>query len=309
MARKRRLPKKGRPVNDRQASRSGNGLAFAFCGFALLTVGDSVIKSMAGDWPGTAVAALRFSIGAVALGLILWVKEGPSGFDIAKPLVQFGRGTALAFASLCFFLAIYVMPLAEATTISFISPMVAAMLSALLLGERAPRAIWGASALAFTGVLLVLRPNIAEIGWAGLLPLASAFVFALMMVFNRMVADSGSVIAMQFAISAIAAPLLILATIVGHVSGIADFQVSWPDWTVVARCAVVAVTATGAHSLIFLATTRASAGSIAPMVYVQLLVAMAIGITVYGDYPDATAIAGAAFIIAGGLFLWWRSSR
>jgi drug/metabolite transporter (DMT)-like permease len=296
-------------VDDRQTSGSGNGLAFAFCGFALLTVGDSIIKSMAGDWPGTAVAALRFSIGAVALAIILWAKEGRSGFDIARPLVQLGRGAALAFASLCFFLAIFVMPLAEATTISFISPMVAAMLSALLLGERAPRAIWGASALAFAGVLLVLRPNIAEIGWAGLLPLASAFVFALMMVFNRMVAGSGSVVAMQFAISAVAAPLLIVATIVGHLSGVAAFHVDWPDWSVVARCAFVAVTATGAHSLIFLATTRASAGSIAPMVYVQLLVAMAIGIAVYGDYPDATAIVGAALVIAGGLFLWWRSSR
>lgn len=299
----------GYSVDDRHSGKGGNGLAFALCGFALLTVGDSVIKSMAGDWPGTAVAALRFSIGAIALAVILGVTEGRAGFDIAKPFVQLGRGAALAFASLCFFLAIFVMPLAEATTISFVSPMVAAMLSALLLGERAPRAIWGASVLAFAGVLLVLRPNIAEIGWAGVLPLASAFVFALMMVFNRMVAGSGSLIAMQFAISAIAAPLLIGATIIGHVSGVPALRVHWPDWTVIARCAFVAVTATGAHSLIFLATTRASAGSIAPMVYVQLLMAMAIGIAVYGDYPDATALAGAALIIAGGLFLWWRSDR
>lgn len=286
---------------------TGNGLVFALCGFALLTAGDSVIKSIAGEWPGSAVAALRFTIGAIGLGIILWIREGRKGFSIARPHVQLGRGMALATATLLFFLGIFAMPLAEATTIAFVSPMVAAILSWALLGERAPPAIWVASILAFAGVLLVLRPNTEEIGLAGLLPLASAFVFALLMVFNRMAAGTGSLIAMQFVISAIAAPILIFATILGHISGIAQLQLSWPDWTIVARCAIVAVTATSAHSLIFLATSRASAGAIAPMVYVQLLVAMAIGMLFYHEYPDVTALAGAALIISGGLYLW-RSS-
>jgi drug/metabolite transporter (DMT)-like permease len=298
-----------RAVDGGKATGTGNGLVFALCGFALLTAGDSVIKSMAGEWPGTAVAALRFTIGAVALGGILRLSEGRKGFSIARPFVQLGRGMALATATLFFFLGIFAMPLAEATTIAFVSPMVAAILSRVLLGERAPRAIWLASVLAFAGVLLVLRPNMQEIGLAGLLPLASAFFFALLMVFNRMAAGTGSLIAMQFVMSAIAAPILVLATILGHLSGIAQLQLTWPDWTVVARCAIVAVTATSAHSLIFVATSKASAGAIAPMVYVQLLVAMVIGTLFYGEYPDAAALAGAALIISGGLYLWWNSTR
>jgi hypothetical protein len=59
-----------------------NGFLFALCGFALLSAGDTVIKSMAGEWPGTAVAALRFCFGAVGLGVILWMKEGKAGFKI-----------------------------------------------------------------------------------------------------------------------------------------------------------------------------------------------------------------------------------
>lgn len=288
---------------------AGAGLAFALAGFALLSVGDAVIKSMAGAWPGTAVAALRFTIGAAGLAVLLWVREGPAGFAIARPGIQLARGVCLAFSSLCFFLAIYIMPLAEAVTISFITPMVAAALSALLMRERPPASIWVASLLAFGGVVLVLRPNLGELGWVAVLPLVSAVIFALMIVLNRMAAGAGSVIAMQFAMSVVAAPILVLAAIAGHLSGAADLRLGWPGWTVVARCAFVAISATTAHSLIFIATTRAPAGAIAPMTYVQLLVAMAIGVVVYADYPDGPALAGAALVVAGGLYLWWRDGR
>jgi drug/metabolite transporter (DMT)-like permease len=77
-----------------------------------------------------------------------------------------------------------------------------------------------------------------------------------------------------------------------------------PDWTIIARCAVVAVTASFAHWLVFMATTRASASQIAPMTYVQLLIAMALGIAIFGDWPDMTSLAGSAIIIGAGLFLW-----
>ena len=46
-----------------------------------------------------------------------------------------------------------------------------------------------------------------------------------------------------------------------------------PDWTVLARCLIIATSGTFGHLLIYLATTRASAAIIAPMTYVQLLAA------------------------------------
>ena len=82
-----------------------------------------------------------------------------------------------------------------------------------------------------------------------------------------------------------------------------------PDWTIVARCALVAATATLAHWLIYVATTKASAAVTAPTVYVQLLIAIAIGIVFYADYPDPLALAGAALIIGAGVWLWRRQRR
>jgi drug/metabolite transporter (DMT)-like permease len=286
------------------SSSARSGLLYALCGFALLSVGDAVIKSIAGAWPGTAVAALRYTIGAVGLGTLLLIKDGRSAFVLPHPKVQLLRGFAVAAATILFFSSIFLMPLAEATAIGFTSPMMTAVLSAILLRERTSNAKWIASIIAFGGVLLIMRPNVAELGWVAFMPLAAALSMAFVMIGNRAVATAGSPLLMQFLIAAIAAPFIVSAAVVGHFSGIDALTVTVPDWTIIARIAVVAVTASFAHWLIFMGTTRASAAEIAPMTYVQLLVAMTLGIIVFGDWPDLTSLAGSGVIIAAGLFLW-----
>lgn len=281
-----------------------SGLLFALCGFALLSVGDAVIKSIAGAWPGTAVAALRYTIGAVGLGTLLLIKDGRGAFTLPHPKVQLLRGFAVAAATILFFSSIFLMPLAEATAIGFTSPMITAVLSAIFLKERTSNAKWIASIVAFGGVLLIMRPNVAELGWVAFMPLAAALSMAFVMIGNRAVASAGSPLLMQFLIAAIAAPFVVGAAVVGHFSGIEALTVTHPDWTIIVRIGVVAVTASFAHWLIFMGTTRASAAEIAPMTYVQLLVAMTLGIIVFGDWPDLTSLAGSGVIIAAGLFLW-----
>ncbi|MEZ5710759.1 MAG: DMT family transporter [Blastomonas sp.] len=283
------------------------GMALALCGFGMLSMGDGVIKSLAGEWPGTAVAALRYVFGAMGLGVLLFLREGRAGFRLPKPGAQLARGFFVALATLAFFVSIFVMPLATATSIQFINPMLTAIISAIWLKEAAGRTTWIATLLAFVGVLIVLRPNFAELGWMAVLPLVAAFGLSAMMIANRSVAGSGGVLLMQFLISAIAAPFLILASIAGHFSGIEGFAVGLPGWHVIGVCALVGVTASVSHMLIYLATARASAANVAPMVYVQLLVALAIGMLFYGDFPDLVALGGSVLIVASGLWLWRRN--
>ena len=285
------------------------GLILALAGFALLSSGDAVIKTMAGQWSPLAVAALRFGIGAIGLSIILLVKEGPAAFLPQRPWLQAGRGLCLAVATMCFFAAIFVMPLAEATALVFLSPIITALLSGPLLKEKVRPATWIASIIAFAGVILVLRPNISALGPIALLPLGSAFAFSLMMLANRAVAGQGSSLSMQVFVATGAAPVLILCAVIGGFSGAERFALGWPDWTVFVRCAIVAVTASTAHWLIYLGTTRAGAATIAPMTYVQLLVAITLGWLMFRDKPDAMTMLGSAVIIGAGLFLWSRGRQ
>lgn len=279
----------------------------ALAGFALLSLGDAVIKSMAGAWPGTAVAALRFAFGAFGLGALLAWREGRAGFAVPRLSLQFARGAALAFASLLFFLAIYAMPLAEATAIQFANPLLTALVSAWLMHERPARGAVAATLVGFVGVLIVLRPNVALLGWAALLPLGAALGMAFLMTFNRMAARDTSPLAAQFWVAAFATPCLIVAALIGHASGAAALHVDWPAASVVARCALVAVSATCAHALIYAATRRASSAAIAPAVYVQIIAATVIGIAWFGDWPDWVSVGGTAIIIAAGLWLWYQA--
>jgi drug/metabolite transporter (DMT)-like permease len=296
------------PVSPHQDNIAA-GLLLALCGFALLSVGDSVVKSMAGQWPGTAVAALRYTFGFLGLTVLLAIREGRQGFRCPKPWVQIARGVSVATGSIGFFLAIYVMPLADATAISFVNPVLAALFSFAILKEKPPAAIGISILLAFAGVLVILKPNVATIGWNGLLPLVSAVAMALLMVFNRMAAGLGTLLLMQWLISGFAMLALLVYGGIGHVSGIPSLHIGWPSLIVVLKCAVVAVSATTSHLLIFMATERASAGRIAPMTYVQLLVALLIGYFVYNNAPDIWALGGAALIIGGGLVLWRMQVR
>jgi len=287
-----------------------SGLLWTLGGFALLSCGDAVIKTMAGAWAPTAIAALRYVIGALGLGLLLAMKEGRAGFKIPLPMIQLLRGLSVAFATIGFFSAVTLMPLATATSITFTSPMITAVLSAVFLREPARKETWLATIVAFAGVLIVLRPNLATLGLASLLPMMSASGMSVLMICNRACAGKASPLALQFAVAVVAAAVLVPVTLLGHASGVPRLHLTQPGWTVIARCALVAVSATIAHWAMYQGTVRAGASIIAPMVYVQLLVATTLGYLVFGDKPDLMTFAGASLIIASGLWLWhvgrWR---
>ena len=286
----------------------GQALGLALLGFTILSFGDAVVKTMAGQWPAPAVSALRYTFGAVGLGVAVALVHGRAGFVLPRPWLQFGRGAAVGLATICFFLGVMAMPLADATAIQFTSPILTAMLSGLVLREPVPRAALLATLLAFAGVLVVLRPNVSELGAVAFYPLGAAFGMAWLIIFNRKSAGDAPVLVMQFVLALFAAPLLVAAAALLSAVGGQGFRIGAPSAEVVAKCALVALTASTGHLLIYAATVRASAALVSPMTYVQLIAATALGSAWFGDAPDFATFAGAALIIAGGLWLW-RSQR
>jgi len=284
--------------------RNSSGFTLALAGFALLTCGDAVIKSMAGLWPAPAIAALRFAIAVPLLATFVIATQGKAALSVRRPWVQFARGFSLAASACLFFSSMFLMPLAEATAIVFVSPVITALLSAALLREPMRRGAWLATAIALAGVAIVLRPNLAELGIIAFLPLVAAMFMASMLIFNRMAAGTGSPMALQFAIAMVAAPVMIIVAGIGDMSGFEPWQISWPESSVILRCAIVAVSASMAHWLIYLGTTRSTAADAAQAAYVQLPVALLIDALVFRHWPDAMALGGSALIVSAGLIMW-----
>jgi drug/metabolite transporter (DMT)-like permease len=286
------------------AAATRSAILIALAGFVALSCGDAVVKSMAGAWPGSAVSALRYSFGAVGLAGYVALRHGRAGFVMPRPWLQIGRGAAVSVATLCFFMGVMALPLADATAIQFTSPILTALLAPLVLGEHTPRAVWLALASAFAGVLVVLRPEVAAIGPVAFYPVGAALGMSWLMMLNRMSAGDAPVAVMQLLLAAPAAPILIVAATLLHLFAGAPFRIPPPDALVVFKCLCVALFATVGHAFIYIAVTRASAQVVAPMTYVQLLVAAALGWLVFDHAPDAATFAGAALIMLGGLWLW-----
>lgn len=285
------------------------GLLYALAGFCTLSIGDAIIKGMAGEWPAPAMALTRYIVGTMLLAFLLARKEGVGALALPRDKLQWVRGVAISCSAIGMFLAVWIMPLAEATTIAFTQPMITAVLAMLLLGERARASTWIATVAAFVGVFIVLRPNFDSAGWGVLFPLMGATGMAITIIANRASHGRASILAMQYYMSVTAMIFLVGVTVVGHFSGVDNFAVNMPHWSVVARCAFIGLSATLAQYLIFMGTVRAGAGTIAPMTYGQLLMATALGAMFFGDLPDKLALLGAAIIIGAGLYLWNDTRR
>jgi len=280
------------------------GLLYALAGFCTLSIGDAIIKGMAGQWPAPAMAATRYLVGTALLAVLLGSRQGIGALRLPADRLQWVRGIAISLSAIGMFLAVWIMPLSEATTIAFTQPIITAVLATVLLGERARSSTWIATLIAFVGVFLVLRPNFETAGWGVLFPLMGATGMAVTIIANRAVTGRATVLAMQYYMSVTALIFLACVTVAGHLSGVEGFGLTWPHWSVLARCAFIGFSATLAQWLIFMGTVKAGAGTVAPMTYGQLLMAVALGWTFFGDRPDALALLGAAIIIGAGLYLW-----
>jgi drug/metabolite transporter (DMT)-like permease len=285
------------------------GLLYVLAGFCTLSIGDAIVKGMAGAWPAPAMVHTRYVVGALLLGTLLARREGWKALALPTAGLQWVRGIAISLSAIGMFMAVWIMPLAEATTIAFTQPMLTALLGMAFLGERARAGTWIATLIAFTGVVIVLRPNFEAIGWGALLPLLGASGMAVTIIANRAVHGTATVLAMQYYMSITALIFLTFVVVLGHFSGIERFEMHWPHWSVVARCAFIGVSASFAQWFIYMGTAKAGAGHVAPMTYGQLLMAVLFGAVFFGEIPDLVAGIGAAIIVGSGLYLWWDTQR
>ena len=102
------------------------GLLYALAGFCTLSIGDAIVKGMAGEWPAPAMAATRYVVGTALLAVLLVRHEGTSALGLPRDKLQWLRGIAISCSAVGMFLAVWIMPLAEATTIAFTQPMITA---------------------------------------------------------------------------------------------------------------------------------------------------------------------------------------
>lgn len=216
-----------------------------------------------------------------------------------KAMQVFRSGLVLA-ATTCMFFAVREMPLADAVALSFSAPLFAVGLSVLILRERVGLRRWGAVAVGFAGMLIIIRPGAGTLQWAALLPIAMAMFYATYQIVTRMIrgaADPLNALFYTALVGAIAASLIV--------------PFFWRTPGLLEALMLVAIGFFGGlgHYAVILAYERTEVSVVAPFAYTELIWATILGFMVFGDLPDPWTFAGAGVIVASGLYVLYRERR
>lgn len=282
----------------------GIGLMVLFCILAPLQ--DSFAKLVDGGVAVGQVAATRFVFQAallLPLAALLGGLHRPGRAEVGLHLI---RGALLLAATAMFFTAIRFMPLADAIAIFFVEPFLLTLLGGLLLGEPIGPRRYVACAIGFAGALLIIQPSFRAVGAVALLPLGTALCFAFYMILTRRMATRMHPITLQ-AYTGLAALVIALPLLAGFDgSGVAPLDPSWPDARDRNFLIGLGIVATLSHICLSYALSFAPASLIAPIQYLEIVAATALGYTIFGDLPGPLSYAGIALIVASGLFVFFR---
>ena len=261
----------------------------------LFTLMDAIAKYLARSYPVAGIVWARYAANFVMLSALLAARGKLRLMRTRRPGIQMLRGALLATATFLYFTSLTVLPLAEASAISFVLPLFVAVLAVPMLGERLDAARIAAIVAGLAGALLIVRPGSAIFTPYAALPVVMAFANALYQILTRKIAGQEPPLTSLF-----------YGALVGTVafSFVLPFAwvtpSGWWHWTLIA---VIGVLATVGHFILIRAFDYAPATLLAPFVYTGLVWAMGLGLAVFGNFPDGWALAGMGVIVASGLAL------
>ncbi len=265
---------------------------------------------------GDAVAKLLGQ--SVAIGLLLFFRFTVQAL-LLIPLVMLSnrvwrmRGRVLRLTALRTLLhilgigmmvsALQYLPLADAVAIAFVMPFIMLLLGRFVLDEHVGRRRLSAAVVGFVGTLLVVQPSFAAVGWAALLPLGVALNFAVFMLITRQIAKETDPIGLQAVSGVMAALILGPALLLGTSADFAPLVYIAPNSEEIALLLGIGIIGTLAHLLMTWSLRYAPSATLAPMQYLEIPVAAALGWAVFGDWPNGLALWGIAITVAAGLFI------
>jgi drug/metabolite transporter (DMT)-like permease len=260
-----------------------------FVAMSLIPAGDSAGKLMTSTM---GVAPVFVAWSRFALGMLMVLPFVPrAAFGLFRDWRIWLRAGALAGGITCIQTALQTADVANVFAAFFIGPMFSYVLAAVFLREPVT---WLRSALivlGFGGVLLVVRPG-AEVEPGMIWAVVAGLFYGAFLTMSRWLSDRGRPLALIFTQLAIAAVLLMPLGLI-HL----------PDFTapVIGLTVVSAFCSMMGNLMLLYAYRVSSATRLAPLVYFQLIAAVAFGWAVFGALPDALTWAGLCVIIAAGL--------
>lgn len=280
-----------RPGDD-----TARGIAIAVVAQFLFAITDALQKLVMETTPIMTVVWSRFVVFMVLLAPVM-IRHPAHLQRASDRRILVLRSCLLLGATLFMAVALNRLPLATATALMFVSPFFVAVLAIPLLGETVGWRRWMAIGIGFGGMLLIVRPGAGAVGWDALFVLGSTLCWSFGVIVTRQL--GGRVEAMT---------ILIWQAITGFAICAPLAYATWRPLS--GRDAVLLAINGGLNLIAQFMTIRAlqlaPASAIAPVNYTLIVWASGLGWLFFATLPDGWTVAGAAVIIASGLYVWHR---
>ena len=229
------------------------------------------------------------------------------------------RGLSVVVANFAFFAGLAALPLAEASAIFFIAPLLITGFSAFFLGEYVGVWRWTALLVGLLGVLIIVKPGSAAFQWAVILPLLSAIAYATLHTITRSMGLAESPITMSLYIQLVFIVVCLGMGLMfgdGRFAGLghpsAEFILrawAWPSGRDVLLFVAAGFFSASGGYLISQAYRSSSAGLVAPFEYSTIILAVLWGYIFWQEVPGLSSAFGIFLIIASGVFVAIREFK
>lgn len=265
---------------------------------AMLTVPvvDGLAKYLSGAYSPLFISWARYAVACLVVLPYAIATHGSRVFPSEERGSHFLRTAFLVTAMTLYFLSIARIPLATAVSAYFVGPIVAVVLAVVLLKERLTTRKVLSLALGVVGSIVIVQPGVA-IDPNILLAIGSGVFFACYLIATRQAARASDPIK-TLAFQCVAGTVLLTP------QAIASWSV--PASNDLPLFAGLGLLSAVCHMLAIVAFRHASASTLAPLVYLELIGAAVVGFVAFGEVPSIATMVGAGLIVAGGLVLLQR---
>lgn len=302
-----------------RASATMKGAGFLVLALLIISLQNIAVKWIGGDYSALEIVAVR-SLVALPCTLLLYRLEGGRGLPTTRfPGLEFLRGISLFLSYTTFMMGLAALPLADIEAIRFSGPLMIALLSVAMLGEKVGLNRWLALVVGFIGVLLIVRPGSAAFNLGSIFVTISVFFYALTAILTRKLQASDSSATMSYHTSLVyLAAVLVLAPLPAMVGEVPDAHASiafliraWsmPGWLDLLIMVGLGVAWASWTYFMARAYSLAQASVIAPLEYLSLPINIVWGLLIWQEIPSLMTLAGAVLTLLSGLYVVYRERK
>jgi drug/metabolite transporter (DMT)-like permease len=274
------------------------GIVCMLAGCLLITLNDAATKWLTADYPIGEIVFMRGALSVAAILIVCAVRRRQDELRPHDLRFQLYRGGFFVATIVLFTLGLKLLPLPVVTAVSFIAPIIMTALAGPLLGETADWRRWLAVIFGFVGVVLIVDPGAETWSLAAVVPLGCALASALRDITTR-----------QLTVRESTASILFITAILTTLAGLAAAPFGgWRlpgsvDWLLFA---FVSASQLAGHFFLVRAFRLTPAVILAPFKYSMIVWAMLLAFLVWGELPSVMMLAGAAIVVASGLYIFYR---